>query len=174
MINFRMNTKKQGFTLIELLVVIAIIATLVALASGGLSAAKRKARSTKCLSNLRQLGISVRMYADDNKERFPRIERESGATNLASISGLRKVLESYVGTKSEVFLCPEDEDDARLQRGESSYEWNSSLNGRLIDRKSYGTGHEANANSTVLLSDREPWHGFKNAVFSDGSANKIK
>ncbi len=70
---------RRGFTLVELLVVIGIIALLVAILMPALSRARRAAQTAACLSNLRQVGAAVFMYANDTKGRLP-----YGVTGVAS------------------------------------------------------------------------------------------
>ena len=65
------NDGKRGFTLIELLVVVAIIAVLVAMLLPAISKAREVARLSVCLSNLRQIGVGLHSYAEDNRGWVP-------------------------------------------------------------------------------------------------------
>ena len=62
---------KKRFTLIELLVVIAIIAILAAMLLPALSAARERAKSSNCVSRLKNLGVAVQLYADDFASYIP-------------------------------------------------------------------------------------------------------
>src|SRR5215813_5893631 len=73
------TNNQRGFTLIELLVVIAIIAILAAILFPVFAQARESARMSSCLSNMKQMGLGMTMYAQDYDERFSP-ERISGFT----------------------------------------------------------------------------------------------
>jgi prepilin-type N-terminal cleavage/methylation domain-containing protein/prepilin-type processing-associated H-X9-DG protein len=95
-----MRQNKTGFTLIELLVVIAIISILAAMLLPTLGRAKQRAWATACLSNVKQIGVATRMYADDNSDALPRSAHQ-GASWVAT-------LQPYCGG-TNLWRCPRDE-----------------------------------------------------------------
>jgi type II secretory pathway pseudopilin PulG len=92
--------------LIELLVVIAIIALLASMLLPALSRAKSKANTARCLSNLRQIAITIALYTSDDSEKFPYSGR---ARPQMPFIDLFKLFQPYINTNGSAFyLCPAD------------------------------------------------------------------
>jgi prepilin-type N-terminal cleavage/methylation domain-containing protein/prepilin-type processing-associated H-X9-DG protein len=90
----------KGFTLIELLVVIAIIAILAGMLLPALARGKAAAQKTKCLNNLKQIGIATQLYADGH-EGLIQID-----VPLDTSKTWGSVLATNQGLPGELFLCP--------------------------------------------------------------------
>jgi len=93
--------RRKGFTLIELLVVIAIIAILAAILFPVFARARSKAKQTACLSNMKELALSVLMYTSDHDGVLPLVWYASSP----SWTGWIDVTEPYVKNQ-DIYKCP--------------------------------------------------------------------
>ena len=158
-----MNKKRlldsRSFTLIEVLVVVAIIGILASLLLPVLGAARKKAKTAVCKSNLRQIGPLHVMFADDNADLFPSFNNGNHPLDYSSWGGKQgteyppnqRFLNPYIGVNGvvtttstgavEIFKCPSDDGTSGAgypvsrtptvwDRFGTSYLYNSSENAR--------------------------------------------
>ena len=115
-----------GFTLIELLVVIAIVAVLASLLLPALGRAKESARSVQCLSQMRQIGLAVRLYADDNRDEFPRSQHTAFSCGQptwgrAISEQLAQNADTWTNLFHGVYHCPSDRRTTPWSYGQNVY-----------------------------------------------------
>lgn len=118
MLHLQRSTCASGFTLVELLLVLSIIAMFSAMLLPVFATVRERARQTRCLSNLQQIGTAISLYAQDYDERYPLgvtntkyIDADGGTPksfiDLDSLPLLKDVLHPY--TKDyNLWTCPSD------------------------------------------------------------------
>ncbi len=157
-----MNTQRRAFTLIELLVVIAIIAILAAILFPVFAKAREKARQASCASNMRQIGLGVMQYTQDNDEKFPHQNplyaggpgpADWNSPITTNTPGWASQIYPYVKSTG-VYICPDD----------SNWKMNKYSNDQPCN-VSYGT----------MMShwyDTHYWNQQANDGSTDGSINR--
>jgi len=155
---FRLRKRSlTGFTLIELLVVIAIIAILAAILFPVFAQAREKARATTCLSNGKQIALSISMYAQDYDETFPISIQAAGTT---AETWWDDSIQPYIktGSKGGILTCPS------APSAGYGYSFNQAMSGKSI----------ASANApadTVMTADAAQCPKLRDAVNGLNRAN---
>ena len=194
--------KRRGFTLIELLVVIAIIAILAAILFPVFARARASARQTQCISNLRQLGLALEMYASDYRDLYP-WACDSADSHVPEIWAplpewqaliptmprLIDVLQPYTNNR-ELFRCPADTGYDYLENTHfpvdarptafagvgSSYHWRTEV--AFLHTGPSLIAHPAETN--IMMDGHGSWHGGDtyrkgrwNVLFGDGHVKSL-
>jgi prepilin-type N-terminal cleavage/methylation domain-containing protein len=170
--------KRKAFTLIEVLVVIAIIGLLVSILIPSMSRARAASQRVACSSNLKQIGVVMRIYIGEHRDRMPH------ASSMPSISSLpletdeaisiSDVFAKRLGGDISIFKCPSDPGSARrtppsmdlsyFETERSSYEYRGRmLGGRTTDEVARSlkerTGRVVGENTIWILRDYYNFHG---------------
>jgi prepilin-type N-terminal cleavage/methylation domain-containing protein/prepilin-type processing-associated H-X9-DG protein len=165
----------HGFTLIELLVVIAIIAILAAILFPVFAKARERGKATTCLSNLKQIGTGLAMYADDYEGVLPRalsiLDARPGYPQA-----LPQVLSSHTSSL-EIFHCPSDAGnkifvpswpDRFWKENGQSYSFPGPRPNQVVTewqphwRSGRPLSQFREPSVTGLMSDLNPWHKIDN------------
>ena len=164
--------QKKQFTLIELLVVIGIIGLLAAMLFPVLRKVQMNAKKSSCLNNLHQIGIAVNSYVNQYDSHLPICLRTpNGLDDPFSVVNTIKI------NSEDIYKCPADTErkyDGKtyFEKYGTSYEWNTWLNGRMIDKTEFSMG--GIMLKTPLLGDAMAFHGKlgRNYLYPTGKVQK--
>ncbi len=143
--------KRHGFTIWELLLVLVTIAVIAAILFPGFCSNPQKARQVSCASNMKQLGLGIMQYAQDNDEQMPDIAAAPGSKNT-----WRSAIFPYVKS-TQLYQCPSRDDKGTAPDGfPRSYAANSA--GIVYRGKNdRGNGAFAGPSSLPVNTDHIPY-----------------
>jgi prepilin-type processing-associated H-X9-DG protein/prepilin-type N-terminal cleavage/methylation domain-containing protein len=185
--------RDAGFGLTEVLAAAAIVCVLVAMLLPTVSNMRKAARSAQCVSNLRQVGVALNGYANDNGGRYPKIHgKKSGETIwMSKAAPYAGMPEDSIGAaplprSAGVFVCPEFPAQAREAR-ETSYRYNGAVVSvwqydraligskifLVVETEGINTDEFPSAPDEVDVARRHPGK-MANFLFADGHVEGIR
>jgi prepilin-type N-terminal cleavage/methylation domain-containing protein/prepilin-type processing-associated H-X9-DG protein len=170
------KTSRRGFTLVELLVVLMILMLLISILVPTLSAARSRAAATACKANLRNIGQALRMYLNENKDRYPPAPALP-SVNPNDLPTLMDHLRKYI-TKSpdeviEVFRCPSDEETFAQEKTSDVY--NAQRGTEPLEKNIFFQVFQSK-DKVVSVLDAADFHGRAlpiNCLFLDGRVEQV-
>jgi prepilin-type N-terminal cleavage/methylation domain-containing protein len=177
----RSLSSPSGFTLIELLVVISVIAVLMAILLPALSRARKQARAVTCQANLRQWGVALNLYAQDNEGHLPQypLFLIRGAAMTGQEKDISGQGDTFVGFHTQgIALCPSatKPTEADPLRPGPNFSSSGSVDG--VSVKKYEGIRGATFNAWTITSPEPAFrasYGYNGHVFSNlsGSAKSL-
>ncbi len=163
----------RAFTITELVVVVAIVAVLASVSVAAFSMITARAKSARCMNQLRQIGGALNLYLGDHQMILPELvaAREDRDEEAPAIDN---TLDVYLGEDARVFRCPADSTGLAEKTG-TSYFWNSLLNGQRATALDF-LGLKAGDAGIPVVSDKENFHRYigheVNVLYADGHVDK--
>ena len=182
----------SGFTIIELLVAITIISVLIGILIPVIPKVRDSARQTVCQSNLRQIGLAVSGYQEDNRQEFPRARYMPRPWLSADEDPpLNEALNEYLESDSQVWTCPGDQDvhtaeyaddDGIVRECGVSYTYTTAFSGRTFEDTFFSRFIQLRPHEVPVLHDYdggsyelelEEWYGEGGAEFDEDAVGAL-
>jgi prepilin-type N-terminal cleavage/methylation domain-containing protein/prepilin-type processing-associated H-X9-DG protein len=148
--------KRRAFTILELMVVVSIIAVLAALLVPAVGSAKENANKAKCMSNIRQVGIAIEFYKEDNDQYFPIRYPPNPYSYWDKYAYMNILGSNYFRATWGVFKCPSNRNTVDMNfrtnslGGQMDYEMNSGIFAMQVSGTN-GFDHGALGNEKITV-----------------------